>query len=326
MRQCWPMISFLILFSKTCCTNPSMFEISLATFSFHHGCRVLSTCPILPRYFGTRETSPLIQLHATLLSPHECTEGPSPRMRTMVSAGSKYLGVLSLIFFPIPLLFFFLRSMFNGQFHFVKNKRDEFVLLLQCAFSSSCSHPIFFASPFRGDFIPHISSIVRSPLVWFSVFRFIILSSVVCATISYFSTCRLLEGVNHSIRFLITSPSHFSPNTLCNFSHREGKPICLHIFLSGHVARSGMEVGPCFFFMSFKTEQAYHCLGFPSFDLFHRLYDPRPIFNSKRKDCIDVVHQSLTLYPVAFVFQNRKPCLTTAFVLQWHRAFSLDDS
>ena len=174
------------------------------------------------------------------------------------------------------------------------------------------SHP----THFHDCAVSAFSSILRGFLDIVSSFLF-----AGSATISCLSTCRLFhDGANHSIGFFITSPSHCSPHTLSNFFKQDGQAH-LYPYFSGHIARSSMEVDPCFFFMSFETEQAYHCLVFPSFHLSHRLYGPRPDFT--RKYCIDVVHKSLTLYLprniIASVYENIHPeCL----VCRLHSLFS----
>ena len=74
-----------------------------------------------------------------------------------------------------------------------------------------------------------------------------------------------------------------------------------HPYLSGHVARS------CTFFWNGTSVSLS---WFPSCDVF-RLYGPRPVFTSERNDCIDVVHQSLTLHlprnMFVFVYENILP-------------------
>ena len=124
------------------------------------------------------------------LSPHNSTVGPSLRVWTVVSAGPKS-GCLN---FDLLLNVFTLLSVFNGQFHFAKNKRDEFVLLLQCSFPSFAfiqfirqpiswpSHPTHFhdcAITVDGSILCGLPDLV-------SVFLF-----VGSATILYFSTYRL---------------------------------------------------------------------------------------------------------------------------------------
>ena len=157
-----PVVSFLIVLSVDMfheVVNPRNWDGQSSFSTTSAGSFVLgqfSLCTSVPG-----EYSPLIHLHATLLSPHICTLSPSPRVWTVVSTCPMFLSVLSLIFFPIPFTLF--DSVFNGSFHSVKNKRDETVLLFQCTFSFSCSHPIFFAGPFRGDFIPGRSHDCATP-------------------------------------------------------------------------------------------------------------------------------------------------------------------
>ena len=78
------------------------------------------------------------------------------------TAGPKSLGVLSSIFFPIPLFF---PSVYGGQFHSVKGRRNELVFSVSVLFIFSCPHPIFFTCPFHINFTPHISTIAPLPLV-----------------------------------------------------------------------------------------------------------------------------------------------------------------
>ena len=54
----------------------------------------------------------------------------------------------------------FLRTMDS----FTLSKTFIFALFIKCTFHFSCSHQIFFACPFRSNFIPHISTIGPSPL------------------------------------------------------------------------------------------------------------------------------------------------------------------
>ena len=164
-----PMVGFLIMFSKnTCFTEPSIFEIGLATFFYHHGCRVFWTCPIFSSwYFGPRENSPTTHLQATLLSPHNCTVGPSRRVWIVVSAGPKSLCVWSLVFSSIPLLFFALWCWMDSE------RTWRICTSPPVFFSFFLLSSSFFVSRFHGHLIPHISTIVSSPIMFPScvVFR-----------------------------------------------------------------------------------------------------------------------------------------------------------
>ena len=127
------------------------------------------------------------------------------------------------------------------------------------------------------------------------------------------------DGLSHCIGFFTTSPSHDSPHTFCKFAYRKGKPVCIHISLAIlHVLVWKSTHVSCLL----TTEQAYHCLGFPTFDLFHRLDGPRPFFTLKGKDCTDVVHQSLTLCLPRniFAFANQN-VLPDGFVCKLHPFF-----
>ena len=58
-------------------------------------------------------------------------------------------------------------SVYGAQFHTVEGERDEFVRTLskKCTFHFPFSHSIFFTCPARRYFVPHISTIVPSPLM-----------------------------------------------------------------------------------------------------------------------------------------------------------------
>ena len=181
-------------------------------------------------YFVPRENSPLIHLHATSLSPHNCTVGTSLRVWTVVSAGPKSLGVFVLIFMSSLVLFF------------LSSVGSIILLRTNLCFSSVVFffffyfHPVFLARPTCGDLIPHIPSFVPSPFMLPScaVFRILFQHSRLQAV----PPCRtspllnFFETVCHCITFPITNPSHGSPQTFCNFFMQDGKPICINIFLA----------------------------------------------------------------------------------------------
>ena len=56
-----------------------------AAHFFHHECKIIWFCPMVSLHFVPRKISPLIQLQATLLSPHSCTVGPSSRVWMVLS-------------------------------------------------------------------------------------------------------------------------------------------------------------------------------------------------------------------------------------------------
>ena len=184
------------------------------------------------------------------------------RVWTVVSAGPTFLDVLSLIFFPLPLLFFFLCSM------------DSFILprtnVTNLYFSSSVLF-LFraltqFSSPAHSvailsHTVPRLCHLhLCFHLVWFSGSRFIIL---VCRECHHLVLLHLyfLESIT---AFDFASQTHPMAGLILSafFSCRKGKPICIHIFLAIILHVLVMVGDPYFFFVFNETEQAYHCLGF----------------------------------------------------------------
>ena len=191
-------------------------------------------------------------------------------------------------------------SVYGGQFHIVKDESGDLVLIIKCTFLFSCSHPIFFACPFRGNFIPYVSTIVPSPLVFPScliswvTFHDFFLQGMPPSRAS--PSVDLFHGVVHCIGFLITGPRHGSPHSFCNPFIQEGQAN-LYPYLPRHIARSCMLVDPCFFFVFLKWNRRNIAI-----------VSHRPFLTPKSKDCIDVVNQSWTLdFPrnvFAFVCEN----------------------
>ena len=172
----------------------------------------------------------------------------------VVSASPKSVGVMSLTFFPIPLLFFFLCTM--DSFMLSRTKVTKWYLSSSVLFLSR-AHPIFFTGPVHGDFIPHISTIVPPPLVLPSCLTFAITFHHFCLQGVPPSRASppadLFQGVDRCIGFLITGPSHGSPHTFCNPFKQEGQAH-LYPYLPGHLGRSCTIGNPCSFFVSFRSE------------------------------------------------------------------------
>ena len=116
------------------------------------------------------------------------------------------------------------------------------------------------------------------------------------------------------------------------FCHLSKGQCLLHPYLSGHRTRSYLVLDPRLLFLSFQSRKNFVIFFlFPILEFFQGLLCPRPVFASKGKDGIHMVHQTPSFYPprnvLALVYRpSKKPSLSTAIFLPQRRTFSLDDS
>ena len=199
-----------------------MSAIGAATLLFHHECKILRIFPIASLYFVLQANSPLTHLQATLLSPHICTVGPSPRVCTVMSSGPRSLGVFSKSLFSLSLFFGCLCAV--GSF----NVGDELVFVHRRALLLSRNHPIFLTRSTCGHPIPHISSIVPHPIYASILCDFLdLLSSFLCvgsATMLYISTYTP-SSESKSPHSLFSSQTHTMARHMLSaiFSHKKGQ-------------------------------------------------------------------------------------------------------
>ena len=116
LRQCRPsglLLYYVLLFSVRRVSRSCRFSRSVwLLLSSTMGVKFFWICPVISLFFVPWANSPLIHLHATMLSLHSCTVGLPSRVCSVVSSGPKSLGAF---FFLLFLHFLSCSSMFSGM-------------------------------------------------------------------------------------------------------------------------------------------------------------------------------------------------------------------
>ena len=243
-RTAISLIITLFCLSAPLITNPqplwpsslklSMFEIGVAAPLFHHECKILWISSIISLYFVPWTNSPLIHLHAILLSPHTvalwvllracaqwCLRDPNPWVPFCLTSFLHH----SFLFFCV-----------QWELHLVQDVSDEVVLVLRRVSLFSRNHPVFLTRPTCSHLIPHISSIVPHSLVlpscavfwiFFHHFLCVGIATMSCSSIYTLSSGRISP---HSLVHCVPTPWRHILSAIC--SHRKGSFICTHIFLA----------------------------------------------------------------------------------------------
>ena len=227
--------------------------MGLPLLLLHHECKILSILTIVASYFVPWANSPLIRLHAKLLSPHSCTVGPPTRVCTVVSSGPKsWVPFLKPLFF----IFVFCFPVFRGEFHFMQDVCDEIVFVTRRSMLFSFTHPVFTTRPTCGHHVPHVPSVVPHPLRLPScaVFRIFFHHSCVWGLppSPYFSTFTLSSRKQSPHSFFIANPLHGAPHTFHNFFVQR-RPFHLHPYLSGHRCWFLSGIRPTFLLFVFSS-------------------------------------------------------------------------
>ena len=212
---------------------------------------------------------------------------------------------------------------------------DEIFLVLNHLASFALTAPFFFANTFRSHFVPNAPTVVQTSHVFPPrvVVQFIFHSRCFCSlrpvVLLHFDACFCV----------VITACGFGSQTLPVALHMSSaitsdrkRELHLRPNHSGSPCRSLTISNEIIVHFLSDSEKTPHGLCFASFYSVQDGWTPKPIFASKTKDTVDVLHISPTPHPPRHVFASvtlhippTNPCLHFAFFLPGNLASFLLD-